>query len=95
MNDNEPYTDGGAIWRRGMFILLFAVVYQVAKIVIFFAVVFQFLCILISGKRNGQVLELGQGLSTYVYEILLFMTFNSERRPFPFSPWPEDASRRP
>jgi hypothetical protein len=94
MNDkSSKATDNRAIWRRALFMLLFAVIYQVAKIVIFFVVVFQFLCVLISGDRNRQVLELGQGLSSYVYEILQFMTFNSERLPFPFGPWPETGSR--
>lgn len=94
MNDESSKdTDNRAIWRRALFMLLFAVIYQVVKIVILFVVVFQFLCILISGDRNRQVLELGQSLSRYVYEILRFMTFNSERLPFPFSPWPENGSR--
>ncbi|MDZ7842434.1 MAG: DUF4389 domain-containing protein [Gammaproteobacteria bacterium] len=80
---------GGSIWMRGLFMLLFGIIYSIAEIVVVLLVVFQFFCVLITGGKNARVLDLGRGLSTYVYEILLFETFNSERRPFPFSEWPQ------
>jgi hypothetical protein len=39
--------------------------------------------------QSEPVLELGQGLGAYIYEILQFMTFNSEQLPFPFGRWPQ------
>lgn len=93
MND-ETGSDANSrsIWKRALFMLLFAIIYSIVEIVVFFVAVFQFFCVLITGRANGRVLELGQGLSTYVYEILSFETFNSERLPFPFGEWP--AGRR-
>lgn len=93
MNDEATdHTTGRSIWARGLFILLFALIYHLAEIVIFFVVVFQFVHVLVTKTRSAQVLELGQGLSTYVYEILQFMTFNSEQLPFPFGRWPQGGA---
>lgn len=92
MNDES----GGAsndrsIWKRAVFMVLFAIIYSITEIVVVVVAVFQFFCVLITGAKNTRVLELGRDLSVYIYEILLFETFNSERLPFPFSPWPRRA----
>ena len=80
-----------SIWKRALFMLLFALIYSVAEIVVVLVAVFQFFAVLITGARNAQVLDLGQALSSYVYEILLFETFNTDRLPFPFADWPRGA----
>lgn len=96
MNDESSNgNNGSTIWKRGLFILLFAVIYSITEVVVCFVVVFQFLCVLITGDRNTRVLELGQSLSTYIYEILMFVTFSSERMPFPFEAWPKPGAGRP
>jgi hypothetical protein len=96
MSDETVNDSGGrTIWMRALFMLLFAVVYSIAEIVIAFVAVFQFFCVLITGRRNARVLELGRGLSSYIYEILLFETFNSERLPFPFGDWPAAGGQNP
>lgn len=92
-SDDQP--NMRSIWMRALYMLLFAVIYSVAEIVVVIVAVFQFLCVLFTGSSNPQVLDLGQRLSTYVYEILLFETFNSERLPFPFGDWPGGAPREP
>lgn len=76
-------------WLRALFIILFALIYSVAEIVIGAVVILQFLFVLFSGNANGRLLEFGQSLSTYVFQILQYVTFNSEQRPFPFSDWPK------
>jgi hypothetical protein len=74
-------------WIRGLFMLLFAVIYGLAEVVITAIVVFQFFYVLITGTGNARLLLFGQGLSTYVYYIMLFLTYNSEEKPYPFGPW--------
>jgi hypothetical protein len=34
------------------------------------------------------LLKLGQGLASYIYQIVQFLNFNSEHLPYPFSGWP-------
>jgi hypothetical protein len=52
-------------------------------------VVFQFLSQLLTRRTNQRLLKLGQSLSTYSYQILVFLTYNSEYRPYPFGAWPK------
>ena len=77
------------IWLRGLYMLLFALCYSVAELVLFAIVVLQFLLQLFTGKTNPHLLTLGQGIATYIYQIIQFLTFNSEYQPYPFAAWPK------
>jgi hypothetical protein len=76
-------------WIRGLFILLFAAIYSVAEILIVAVVIFQFLSTLLTAHNNAQLLRLGRGLAEFVRQVLLFVTYNTEDKPFPFGPWPD------
>ena len=78
------------IWLRALYMLVLAIAYSIAETIIVFLVFFQFLSILFGGHANAALLRFGQNLSTYVYQILRFQTFNTETRPFPFSSWPDE-----
>lgn len=82
-------------WLRGLHMLLFAIFYSVAEIVIIAIVLFQFLMALFTGRTNERLLKLGQSLSTYVYQILQFLTFNSDYHPYPFGAWPKGPPKEP
>ena len=79
-------------WIRGLYMLLFALIYSIAEIVFTAIAVFQFLAALVTGKPNELLLNFGQSLSTYIYHIIQFFTFNRDEKPYPFSPWPEGKS---
>jgi hypothetical protein len=80
-------------WIRGLFMLLFVLISGVARLVIAVVVLIQFVSVLFTGSTNTRLLDFGQSLSTYVYQITLYLTFNSEWRPFPFGEWPESRAR--
>lgn len=75
-------------WMRVLYVILFAAIYTVAEFVLLAVVVVQFGFVLISGKRNHNLLQFGGSLSRYMYDVLLFFTFRSDTRPFPFDAWP-------
>ena len=75
-------------WLRGLYMLLFILFISVAKVVILAVIIFQFLSELITRKTNQRLLKFGQSLSTYSYQILVFLTFNSDYHPYPFGAWP-------
>ncbi len=75
-------------WLRLLFMLLFAAFYSIAEIVLLVVIAFQFLCKLISGSANERALAFGAQLSTYVYQTFMYLTYNTEERPFPFANWP-------
>jgi uncharacterized membrane protein len=77
-----------AIWLRGLYMLMFSLCYSIAEFVLIAVVVLQFLLNLFTGNSNPRLLELGQSLSTYIYQIIQFLTFNSDYQPYPFAEWP-------
>ncbi len=81
-------------WLRALYVVLFAVIYSVTEIVIVIVVVVQFGFVLLTGKCNEPLLSFGAGLSRFVYDLLRFVTFNSDTKPFPFSPWPAPNAER-
>ncbi len=78
-------------WQRGLFMLLFAVAYGVADLLLFVTAVFQFLCLLVTGKTLDRLRIFGENLGRYFYQIVRYLTFNSEEKPYPFSDWPGAA----
>ena len=76
-------------WQRLLFMLLFLFLWGVSRVVTAAVVLLQFLWVLFCGETNPQLLKLGQGLATYSYQIVLYLTYNTEERPFPFIDWPE------
>ncbi len=75
-------------WLRGLYMLLFMIVWGLAELLVFTVIVFQFISMALSGKTNGRLLTFGRNLSAFVYEILMYLTYNREDKPFPFSDWP-------
>jgi len=76
-------------WVRGLFIIVFAVIFYVLYIVIWLLVIFQFFTKVLTGELNGHLAHFSRSLTWYAFQILRYITFQSEERPFPFSPWPQ------
>jgi hypothetical protein len=60
----------------------------VAEMVLAVVVVLQVIMNLFTGESNNQLLTFGKQLSRYIYTVMLYLTYNSNDLPFPFSPWP-------
>jgi len=81
----------GNIWSRALFMLFFVLAYTIAETILTLLVIFQFIAALVTRRVNEPLQRFGTNLSSYVYQILQFQTFNCEARPFPFSDWPDEA----
>jgi hypothetical protein len=44
---------------------------------------------LFTADTNERLRKLSQGISTYIYQILQYLNFNSEYQPYPFGAWPK------
>lgn len=76
------------IWQRGLFMLFFMFVYGFSNSLVIAILFFQYATLIVTGKVNEFLLDFGRNLSVYIHQIINFLTFNSEQRPFPFSAWP-------
>ena len=75
-------------WIRGLFIVIFGVIFYFLVILIWLLVIFQFLTKLFTGSLNRQLSAFSHSISEYALQVLNYVTFQSEMRPFPFSPYP-------
>jgi hypothetical protein len=80
-------------WIRFAFMAFFVFVYSVVEIVIAVVVLLQFGSHLITGTDNPILRAVGGGLGKFVYQMVLFLTYNTDKKPFPFGNW-EGSSRR-
>ncbi|MFQ3197090.1 MAG: hypothetical protein ACI8R9_002368 [Paraglaciecola sp.] len=76
-------------WKRGLFMVVFAIISGVAKLIVTLVAIFQFITLLFKGEANKAVIPFGQNLSTYLYQITLFLTFKTDEMPFPFLDFPD------
>jgi hypothetical protein len=79
-------------WKRIVFMLIYALIDSMVKLLIWLVVLLQVGSVLLTGTANPNILGFGRSLSTYHYHILLFLTFNTEQLPFPFSEWNATAA---
>lgn len=76
-------------WSRLVYMVLFALFVYVAAFVVAVLIVVQFLFALVTGTDNRKLRQMGNGVAHYIHQSLLFLTYSSEVKPFPFSDWPE------
>ncbi|MDX1516549.1 MAG: DUF4389 domain-containing protein [Woeseiaceae bacterium] len=85
----EEHLKSRSTWLRLVFMLVFYVLGSVATLVASVVVVLGFLWVLFTGEPNPQLKNAGQSIATYLYQIVQYLTFNTDERPFPFdSGWP-------
>ena len=77
-------------WIRVLFMFAFAIVlYLIIAPVILVLMIVQALFVIITGASNTNLRFLGAALSKYIFQVLQFLSYNSNTKPFPFSDFPE------
>ena len=71
-------------WLRLLFMVIFYVIATVTSAVLSVVVVLGFFWVLFTGEKNSQLQQAGQVIAAYLYEIVRYLTFNTEDKPFPF-----------
>jgi len=88
MTDGKMSLTNSETWVRLAYMVLFAVLLMAARAIVSIVVLVQFVFVLVFGKDNENLRNLGQGLGKWVYQTIMFLTFNSNSKPFPFDEWP-------
>jgi len=86
---NAPGDGRKGVWMRGGYMLLFAVAFSLAQSLHTLIAIVQFIALLVWREPNAHIREFGGGLAKWVGQMSAFLTCASERRPWPFSPWPK------
>ena len=78
-----------SLWLRVLFMLLLGFCAYVTFILLALSSIGQFFYVLIKGSPNPSVQLFTASAVEYFRQALLFITFNSDKKPFPFADWPE------
>ncbi len=76
------------IWQRGFYVILFMCIYGFSNFLIVSIFFFQYVTLILTGQTNLLLLGFSKNLGAYIHQIITFLSFNSDQRPFPFSEWP-------
>lgn len=94
MSDPKNWTDyvlDGQAWLRFLFMLLFAPLLGCVGFMVLCLALFQFCSVLANGESNPQLRDLGRDLSRLGTDIVAFLTYNTDRKPFPLGEVPADS----
>jgi hypothetical protein len=90
----EEHLKARSTWLRLLFMIVIVVCHELARLVGFVVIILQFLHVLFTGQANPRLKDFGLSLAQYVYQVVEYLTFNTEVRPFPFdSEWPAPSRR--
>ena len=76
-------------WVRCFFMVLFAIVNYFLQMLVWLIAIFQFIVSLLTGKVNDNLKHFGASLSLYSCQILQFLAYVDDHKPYPFAKWPK------
>ena len=71
-------------WLRLLFMFIYGLIISLTGMVGTVIVVLGFFWVLFTGKVNRELRQIGQAIATYIFEMIRYMTFNTDDKPFPF-----------
>ncbi len=90
--DIEANLKNRSTWRRLLFMLVLGALYALSRPVVGAVVVLQFFWVLFTAERNEKLARLGHSLGLYSAELIDYLCYVTEERPFPFDKdWPDGA----
>ena len=63
------------------------------KIIVQVVVLIHWIYVILTGKRNKALAEFSNRWVTFVYNYIRYMTFSTNKRPFPFNDFGEDVEK--
>ncbi|HEY0962872.1 MAG TPA: DUF4389 domain-containing protein [Pseudomonadales bacterium] len=90
MNQDEVKRNvlSGDQWLRMLLMVCYLVVAWVVGIVLVVVMVAQTLVVLITAELNLNLQRFGAVTSAYLYQIVMYLVYGTDEKPFPFSPLP-------
>jgi hypothetical protein len=93
-SDLEKNIKSRATWIRLFFMIILGLLYGLSRLVTVAVVIIQFFHVLLQGDKNESLLTFGHSLAIYSYQVVDYLTFNREEKPFPFdAEWPTSLAK--
>lgn len=88
----ESTKDNTETFSRIFYTILLTLIGWVTLWVFAFVVIIQFGFLLITGKVNSNLKGFNKEVGLYLFDIIKYLSFQSNVKPFPFRDWPYDES---
>lgn len=76
------------ILMRLVYMVIFMFLHTLLRPAVIVVAALQYIHFLVKKSKHPILIGFGHSLAQYTYEIVSFVTFNTEDLPFPFSRWP-------
>lgn len=90
-DDVKKHVKSKSTWTRLIYLILYAVIFRVASIVLFAITIIQFLKALLTGSPFERIQSFGGALAEYNKQLVAFLSYQSDEKPFPVGPWPPET----
>lgn len=75
-------------WERVFYTILYLIIGRFISMVLFVIAVCQFIYSWVIGEPNDKLLHFTSGLAEYTKQLVSYVGFNSEEKPWPVGEWP-------
>ena len=84
-------------WLRLIYILLFAIAFNIAELMVGIITLVQFFTVLFTNTPNPRLQRFGGDLGKYIRDIVGYLTYQTDHMPFPISDWgqEQEPTRKP
>jgi|GEM_PF-2132791 len=80
-------------WEKLLYLLLYAICFNVAEIVMWAITIIQFITTILTGSPLRQLQVFGSSLSEYLKQVADYLTAAKDEKPFPINAWPTSAKQ--
>jgi len=80
---------GKANFERILYIILYLIIERFISLVLFVIAIAQLVYVWLTGNPNEKLLQFNQSLAQYMKQLVKYLGFNTDDRPWPVGEWPQ------
>lgn len=73
---------------RALYIILYLIIIRLISTVLFVIAIAQYIYSWLSGEPNDKIMYFTEGLGEYSKQMVSYVGFNTDEKPWPFGEWP-------
>ena len=74
---------------RALYIILYLIIGRFISMVLFVIAITQYIYSWLTGEPNDKILYFTEGLAEYTKQLVSYVGFNTDEKPWPFGDWPD------
>lgn len=74
---------------RALYILLYLIIGRFISMVLFVIAITQYIYSWLTGEPNDKILYFTEGLAVYTKQLVSYVGFNTDEKPWPLGDWPD------